>query len=571
MKRCPQCNRLEDDSLTFCRVDGSPLAETSSELETSLLPQAVTDPGRARSTGPTTALPASDAQSSTRDLKEPDFSRKHVASTRNSLIAGAVGFVLVTALGVGSYLKYGRSDKHINSIAVMPFVNESGNTDVEYLSDGMTETLISSLSQVPNLNVKARSSVFRYKGKETSPQTIGKELSVQAILNGRVVQRGDQLTLSLELIDAETENVIWSDRYERKQVDLISLQSDIARDVSSKLKSKLSGADAAKVEKSYTANSEAYQLYLKGRFSWNKRTPESLKQAIGFYDQAIGKDPNYALAFSGLAETYVLFSFYGVAPAKESMPKAKAAMDRALAIDDSIAEAHAARGKYLAFFEFDRSGSEREFRRAIELNPNYATAHQWLGLDFLVLTRRFDEGIRELRRAGEIDPLSPVIGSDTASALGYAGRFDEAIDQARRTLEFEPTFSYAYTMLGYALDGKGQFDKAISQYEKAISLSDDGYTRALLIRALMRSGRRSEAERQMAALITFSSTSYVPNFCFSIAHTALGNKEAAISMLEKDVEERSSYAVTIGIELGLNELRNEPRFKTLLKRLNLPE
>jgi serine/threonine protein kinase/Tfp pilus assembly protein PilF len=487
-----------------------------------------------------------------------------------SAIAGIVLLGIVATIGYFAFIFKGSAGQ-INSIAVMPFVNESGNADVEYLSDGMTETLINSLSQIPNLSVKARSSVFRYKGREIDPKKVASELGVQAILTGRVVQRADQLMLNVELMDAASENILWGNKYERKSSDLVSLQADIARDVSSNLKSKLSGADAAKVEKSYTANPEAYQLYLKGRFSWNKRTPESLKQAIGFYEQAIAKDPNYALAFSGLAETYVLFSFYGVAPAKESMPKAKAAIDRALAIDDSIAEAHAARGKYLAFFEFDRNGSEREFRRAIELNPNYATAYQWLGLDFLVLTRRFDEGIRELRRAGEIDPLSPVIGSDTASALGYAGRFDEAIDQARRTLELEPGFSYAHTMLGYALDGKGQFDEAISEYEKAISLTEDGYTRALLIRALMRTGRRSEAERQMEALRTFASTSYVPNFCFSIAHTALGDKEAAIAMLEKDVEERSSYAVTIGIEIGLNELRNEPRFKALLKRLNLPE
>ena len=572
MKRCPQCNRVEaDDTLAFCRVDGSPLAEASGEVETSLLPNAVTNPANVRSTGPTTVLPTSDAQSSTRQLNVAPSPRAPFASTRNSLIAGAIGIVVVTALGVGSYLKYGRSDTQIESIAVMPFVNESGNADVEYLSDGMTETLIGSLSQLPNLNVKARSSVFRYKGKGTSPQTIGKELNVQALLNGRVVQRGDQLTLGLELIDAQTENVIWSQQYNRRQSDLVTLQSEIARDVSSKLKSKLSGEDVAKVEKKYTANPEAYQLYLKGRFSWNKRTAESLKQAIGFYEQSVRKDPNYALAFSGLAETYVLFSFYGVTPARESMPKAKVALDRALAIDDSLAEAHAAHGKYLAFFEFDRSGSEREFRRAIELNPNYATAHQWLGLDFLVLTRRFDEGIRELRRAGEIDPLSPVIGSDTASALVYARRFDEAIDQAKRTLELEPGFSYAHTFLGYALDGKGQFAEAISEYEKAISLSDDGYTRAVLIRTLVRMGRRSEAERQMEALRTLGSKKYVPNFCFAIAHTALGDKEAAMALLEKDVEERSSYVATIGIELALDELRSDARFKALLKRMNLPE
>jgi TolB-like protein/Tfp pilus assembly protein PilF len=581
MKRCPQCNHVEaDDTLTFCRADGTALISASgsfsgnlntakfgsgpvsSEIETSLLPQTSTTPGISRNTGPTIALPATQFPGNTRDLTKPK---------RRRFVLATVGIALVVIFIAGYfYLSLSRTTA-IQSIAVMPFVNESGNADIEYLSDGMTETLISSLSQLPNLSVKARSSVFRFKGKQTDPQTIGKELNVQAILNGRIVQRGDQLTLSLELVDVATENAIWSQQYTRKQADLVSLQSEIARDVSGKLKSKLSGADVAKVGKSYTSNPEAYQLYLKGRFSWNKRTPESLKQAIGFYDQAIEKDPNYALAFSGLAETYVLFSFYGVAPAKESMPKAKAAIDRALAIDDSLAEAHAARGKYLAFFEFDRSGSEREFRRAIELNPNYATAHQWLGLDFLVLTRRFDEGIRELRRAAEIDPLSSVIGSDTASALGYAGRFDEAIDQARRTLELEPGFSYAHSMLGYALEGKGQFAEAISEYEKAISLSDDGYTRALLIRALVRMGRRSEAERQMEALRTFASKRYVPNFCFAIAHTALGDREAAIAMLEKDVEERSSYAVTIGIELALNELRDDPRFKAMLRRLNLPE
>ena len=222
---------------------------------------------------------------------------------------------------------------------------------------------------------------------------IGTELSVQAILNGRVVQRGDQLTLTLELVDAQTENVIWSQQYNRKQADLVTLQSEIARDVSSKLKSKLSGADAAKVEKAYTTNPEAYQLYLKGKFYWNKRTGGSLKQAADFYQQAIEKDPNYALAYSGLAETYVLFSSYDVAPATDSMPQAKAAALRALEIDDSLAEAHTALGFYLANYEWDREASEKEYRRAIELKPNYSTAHHWLGAD-LGNIKRFDESIR---------------------------------------------------------------------------------------------------------------------------------------------------------------------------------
>ena len=600
MKRCPECRRdYNDETLLYCLDDGNPLLEgpaaapSSDEPATAIL----SEPGAIATGFPSSESPTR-AQIHTTDQTaifrtgaeaEPQehlggLSEKHSFSANRAAQPHgreprSQRYKILAICGVGVLLlvggffgyRYVTQAKQIESIAVMPFVNEGGNADVEYLSDGMTETLINSLSQIPNLSVKARSSVFRYKGKELDPKKIASELNVQALITGRVIQRGDQLTLNIELIDAQTENTLWGNRYERKSSELVSLQTEIARDVSSKLKSKLSGTDEAKLTKTYTANPEAYQLYLKGRFSWNKRTPESLKQAIGFYDQAIEKDPNYALAFSGLAETYVLFSFYGVAPAKESMPKAKAASDRALAIDDSLAEAHAARGKYLAFFEFDRSGSEREFRRAIELNPNYATAYQWLGLDFMVLTRRFDEGLRELRRAQEIDPLSPVIGSDTASALGYAGRFDEAIEQARQTLKLDPGFSYAHSMLGYGLDGKGELAEAISEYERAISLSDDGYTRAVLIRALVRAGRRSEAERQMEALRTFASKSYVPNFCFAIAHTALGEKEAAIAMLEKDVEERSSYVVTIGIELALNDLRDDPRFKDLLKRMNLPE
>ena len=361
------------------------------------------------------------------------------------------------------------------------------------------------------------------------------------------------------------------EQYERKMSELLTTQREIAGEIASKLQLKLSGEGEQKLAKKYTDNNEAYQLYLKGRYFWNKRTPESLRQAVELYKQAIEKDQSFALALTGLAETYVLFSFYGVAPPKESMPQAKAAIERALAIDDSLAEAHAARGKYLAFFEYDRTGSEREFRRAIELNPRYATAHHWLGLDLLVLTKRFDEGFRELRRAGEIDPLSQVIISDTAYALSYAGRFDEAIDQARKTIELDSDFSQAYTVLGYALDGKGQSANAILEYEKALTLREDGYTRAVLIRALMRAGKRTEAQRQMESLKSLSTKSYVPNFSFAIAYTALGDKETAIAMLEKDVEERSSYVVTSGVELALDKLRDDQRFKDLLKRMGLPE
>ncbi len=571
MRRCPQCNRVEaDDTLAFCRVDGSLLAEASSEIETSLLTHAATDPGSVRSTGPTTVLPTSDAQSSTRQLNETPPPRSHVASTRNSLIAGAIGILVVTALGVGSYLKYGRSDKQINSIAVMPFVNESGNADVEYLSDGMTETLIGSLSQLPNLNVKARSSVFRYKGKGTSPQTIGKELNVQALLNGRVSQRGEQLMLGLELIDAQTENVIWSQQYNRSQSDLVTLQSEIGRDVSSKLKSKLSGADVAKVEKNYTANPEAYQLYLKGKFHWNKRTGEALKQAAEFYRQAIEKDPNYALAYSGLAETYVLFSSYDVAPATDSMPQAKAAAQRALEIDDSLAEAHTALGFYLANYEWDRVGSEKEYRRAIELKPNYSTAHHWLGAD-IVNIKRFDESISELKRAEELDPLSEIIGTNLADTLVFARRYDEAIAQYKRILIRNPNFEYAHVALGRAYGSKGNYADGIAELRKALELNNGSSTKGFLGLLLAKSGKRYEAEKLLTELKQKATRNYVQGYTFAIIYIGLGDKTEALNWLEKHMEARSETANAYAVAPELDDLHSEPRFKAMLKRMNLPE
>src|SRR5258708_15828048 len=492
----------------------------SSEIQTTVLRRPSTSPEINRPTAPTTVLPAQQ----TLGLSKPP--------RRKAIVA--IATVIAVALIAGVYLYWARVKKTapIESIAVMPFVNESGNTDVEYLSDGMTETLIGSLSQLPNLNVKARSSVFRYKGKVTDAQTIGKELNVQAILNGRVVQRGDQLTLSLELVDAQTENVIWSQQYNRKQADLVSLQSEIARDVASKLKSKLSGAEVAKVEKNYTANAEAYQLYLKGKFYWNKRTGESLKQAAELYRQAIEKDPNYALAYSGLAETYVLFSSYDVAPANDSMPQAKAAALRALAIDDSLAEAHTALGFYLSNYEWDRDGSEKEYRRAIELKPNYATAHHWLGAD-LSNVKRFDDSLVELRRAEELDPLSPIIGTNLGDTLVFARRYDEAIAQYKRTLVRNPNFGYAHRALGWAYGSNGRYPEAIAETRTAIEQRSGSSAKGYLGLWLARSGKRDEAVQLLNELRQEATRGYVQSYTFALIYIGLGDKEEALNWLEK--------------------------------------
>jgi TolB-like protein/Flp pilus assembly protein TadD len=531
----------------------------SGEIETSILPHTSTTDVN-RPTKPTNALPEPQKQHTTRELTKPK---------RRGLVFAAVGFAVIVIAAAGYFYLSRNHKTAIESIAVMPFVNENGNADVEYLSDGMTETLISSLSQLPNLNVKPRSSVFRYKGKETNPQTIGKELNVQAILNGRVVQRGPEVSLFVELIDVALDKVVWSQRYDRKQSELVTLQSEIARDVSNKIKTKLSGADVAKVEKTYTTSSEAYQLYLKGRFQWNKRTGESLKQSVEFYNQAIAKDPNYALAYSGLADSYVLFPNYSVALPRDSMPKAKAAAVRAIEIDDSLAEAHSALGVYLSIFSWNQPAAEREFRRAIELNPNYATAHQQLANQCLMAMGRFDESIEEGKRAEELDPLSPVISMDVGSNLTRARRLDEAIAQLNRTLTLDPNFYAARYALGTAYHAKGQFAEAIAEYRKALTLTDDPWAKALLARSLAKSGQRDEAFKLLGELQSESARRYVPSSGLAVAFAALGEKDKAFVWLDKDVTERSPRPPLFSVNPVFDDLRDDPRFQDLLHRIEL--
>jgi TolB-like protein/Tfp pilus assembly protein PilF len=487
---------------------------------------------------------------------------------KRAAVAGLLILVL-GAIGLGYWLLSNRAgiSKQIESVAVLPFVNESRNPDAEYLSDGMTETLISSLSQLPNLNVKSRSSTFRYKGQETSPQVIGKELNVQAILTGRVGQRGDQMTLSLELIDARTDNVIWSEQYNRRQADLVSLQSEIAHDVSSKLRTKLSGTDVQRVAKSYTANPEAYQLYLKGRFYWNKRTVDGLKQAAQYYKEAIQKDPAYALAYSGLAETYVLFPVYSVAPPKESMPQGKAAALKALEIDDSIAEAHAAFGLYLGNYAWDLEASEKELRRAVELNPKYPTAYHWLGDVALLNLQRFDEAIAAGRRAEELDPLSTIISADTAFNLIFARRYDEAIAQLQRTFFLDPNFYYAHYLLGWAYYEKGMYREAILGYRKSLELNPDPYAKSLLALALSKSGGRVEAVRLRDELVAEAAKRYVPGYHIAIANIAIGDKDAAFALLERDITERGPQCTSFGFDPALDDLRSDPRLAALVQRI----
>jgi eukaryotic-like serine/threonine-protein kinase len=473
--------------------------------------------------------------------------------------------LLVLVGGYFGYRSFTPNGKQIESIAVLPFVNESGNTDVEYLSDGMTETLISSLSQLPKLNVKARSSVFRYKGKEFDLPKVAQELKVQAILTGRVVQRGEQLTLSLELVDARTENVLWSERYNRRQTDLVTLQSELARDVSSKLKAKLSGADEQKLAKTYTENSAAYQLYLKGRFYLNKRERRDFQQAIEYFKQAIALDPKYALAYAGLADSYALPSTFGFTPPSEGMTKAREFALKALSFDGSLAEPHTTLGLTLLSYDYDFAGAERAYKRAIELNPNYATAHHWYG-EMLTSVGRFDEAAAEYRRGLEIEPLSLPLNWDYGRCLYLSRKFDDAITQHKKTLELDAGFSRAHRTLSEVYRVKGDHAKAIEEQVKNFELSGEPQNAALIREAFAKGGWQGYLR-----LVTAENSSLKDrHFVIAKAYVELGEKDKAFAELNKAYENRESPLQWLKVEPQLDPLRSDPRFQALLKRVGFP-
>ena len=480
-------------------------------------------------------------------------------------------FLLMLVLAVSGFVgyKYFTPTDYIESIAVMPFVNESGNSDTEYLSDGMTETLIGSLSKMPNLRVKARSSVFRYKGKDTNEQTIGRELNVQAILNGRINQRGDQLILSLELVDAATEDVIWSRQYNRKQNDLVSLQSQIARDVSEKLQTKMSGAEAAKIARTATTDPEAYQAYLKGRYYWNRRTTENIYKAIEQFKYSADRDPNYAPAYVGLADCYAVLRDYAAVPSSETIPQVKAYAERALSLDPQLAEPHASLARV---HENSRqwAEAEKEFKRAIELNPNYATAYHW----YSILLRdlgRFDESLAMIKKAHELDPLSSVISLNVSQVFQAQKNYEASIENTLKVIELDPNYSGAYNNLALAYIKTGRSDEAIANFEKAVELSKRadvvlrnlGYVYGLV-------GRRAEAITIAKQLEEKYEKKQAVGQFIATVYAGLGDKDKVFEWLEKDFQNNEDIG---GIRWSpqFEIIRDDARYKDLLKRLNMPE
>ena len=578
MKRCPQCNRVEsDDALTYCRTDGVALIIDSgsfdsqialgsgsipSEIETSLLPHTTT-PEINRSTGPTTPLSAAQVQGTTRELTKPN---------RRGLAFASVGVALVVAIALG-YLYWSRTrTTAIESIAVLPFQNKSTDADTEYLSDGLAESLIFRLSQLPNLKVSPTSSVIRYKGKETDLAQIARELDVEAVMSGRVSQRGDDLTISVELIDTRTNKLLWAEQYDRKMSDLLATQREIATTIAQKLELKLSGSDAKGITKRYTNNNEAYQLYLKGRYSFAKRTKDGHLRAIEYFQQAIKLDPEFALAYARLAETYGSMPAYPYLSPKEAFPEAKAAARQALQIDPTLAEGHTFLAYSLAIYDWNWAEAERSFKRAIELDPNNSAAHFRYGQIYLAPTGRLDEGIVEIKRGLDLEPLDINMGGFLAWAYLAVGQNERALEQARKTHDLEPSHPNGRWILSRAYVFNGRYEEAISLNEQWLQTDP---TNQLALReagiAYAKVGRRDKAEEMINKFREVAKTQYVPTCRIAAIYLALGEKEKAFAELDKAFEARDWELFRMKADTNWIPLRDDPRFKGLLKRLNLPE
>ncbi len=481
---------------------------------------------------------------------------------------GIAGLTVAAAMVVASfYLLTGRG-KAIDSIAVLPFANASADSNTEYLSDGITEGIINSLSQLPNLTVKSRNLVMRYKGRGEDAQGVGRELAVQAVLTGRVIQRGDALSISIELIDARNNNHLWGEQYNRKFADLLSLQEDISKDVTEKLRLRLTGEQKEALTKRYTQNTEAYQLYLKGRYYWNKRTADGFHTGITYFQQAIEKDPNYAVAYAGLADCYNLLGSWGQVPPRETYPRGKAAATKALELDEKLAEAHASLAWAKLTYDWDWSGARREFERALELNPNYATAHVWYAFYYYAMGRP-DDGVREMKRALELDPLSLIINAELGRALIYQRQYDRAIEQERKTLEMDPSFGAAHVLLGMAYLEKARYAEAITEAQKA-PLAVTYWRSLVLARTYLKSGNIGKAQKVVEDLKDFSKRRHLSAYEMAGAYIGLDDKERGFEWLQKAYEERSLRPDVMRVDPAIDNLRSDPRFQDLMRRVGLP-
>jgi TolB-like protein len=580
MKRCPQCDRVEaDDALTFCRADGTPLVREPGAVsegagtlrfspqgadtgETRILP---TGAAAGRPTAPTTVLDARPAAGNARGLREP--------KSRRGVVAAVVAFA-VLALAAPAYFYLSRDGNKTakNSIAVLPFQNASGDPNVEYLSDGISESLINSLSQLPNVRVMARTTMFTFKGKEVNPLEVGRQLGVNTVLTGRVVQRGESLTVQADLVNVADGSQLWGGRYDRRPTDVLAVQGEIARDVSSKLRVQLSGAEERSLSKGHTQNAEAYRLYLTGRYLLNNGTTRGLQSSIPYFRQAVALDPDFALGYAGIADAYTLLGTAATAtmPPREAMPEAKEAAQRALELDPGLSEAHTSLAWVKYRFDWDWRGAEDSFRRAIELNPGNAQAHQWYS-DYLLAMGRFGESLAEIRRARELDPLSLFINWNVGRALYFERRYDEALAETLKTLEMNPNFSRTYVYLKEIYLLKRREEEALAAHLRLAALTGVGPERIAAMKGAYDSGGWGAVWRkEIEWALEDSKRRYVTPFTIATLYARVGDKDRTLEWLGKSVEERDGTMVYIKVDQRWDFVRPDPRFAELVRRVGLP-
>lgn len=517
---------------------------------------------------------------STSPISEPPLQTQQLSSAGH-IAAGirqldktvfiAIAAILLSI--VGAYFYFGRSSSAIDSIAVLPFVNVDGDPNMEYLSDGITESLTDSISQLPDLSVIARSSVFRYKGRDTDPHTIGRELGVKALLIGRIVQRGDRLVISAELVDVENSRRLWGGQYDRRMADILAVQAEISREISEQLRNRLTGDEDKRLTRNYTQDTEAYQNYMKGRYYWNKRTGDDLKKAIEYFNQAIAKDPRYALAYTGLADCYIVIPNYSDISKQDAYLKAKAAALKALEIDDSLAEAHTSLGGIKTDYEWDFAGAETQFKRALALNPNYATTYSYYAQHLSALGRH-EEAIAQIKRALELDPFSLIINSVVGDTYIKARQYDRAIEQLRKTIEMDKNFPRAHRYLANAYLEKGLIKEAIAEFQTAGLLAGENATTVerrttSLTEAFASGGAQGFWRKELEFLKEDQEKGSVLIYDIAGAYARLGDKEQSITWLQRAYRERDPYLVYLKIDPQFDSFRSDPRVIELMHRVGL--
>jgi len=558
MKRCPQCRRdYYDETLLYCLDDGTALLDGPASLP---------------SDEPRTALLNNASDPRTAILSDPGTTQGNTSQrSKSGPLKWIVAGVLIVALAVGGYFAY-RSYRSrtgdIRSIAVLPFENKSVDADTDYLSDGLGESLIFRLSQLPGLKVSPLSSVSRYKGAEGDVAKIAADLGVDSVMTGRMAKHGDDLSITVELVDVRNNASIWGERYERKMSDLLALQREITTTITQKLQLKLAGNEKG-ITKKYTDSNEAYQLYLNARFHFQRRTKDEIYKSIDLYQQAVAIDPNFALAYAGLAEAWGVIPSYPYASPAECYPKAKIASARALELDPELPEAHIMAGMIASTYDWDWATAEREFKRALDLDPNLAAAHYRYAWTYLSPLGRHDEAIAEMKKAMDLEPLLLIQGANYAGVLMYARRYDEAIAQARKVVDLDPTFFGGKTWLCHTLIAAGRFDEVLPIAEPTLTSDNPFLSDAAL--AYAHTGQREKALAIVDRMKEAEKTRYVMNSIVASIYAALGDKDASFSELEKGFQSRDWFIGRLRVDPSMDPLRDDPRFAALEKRFNFPD